>query len=146
MIIVALIRTSILPRAATVQDVPYELFLLQMEGCIGVLMAAVSAFRSLFASQGSRASRKKQNILWTAREKIWDRRKRALGSESDVEANNDLPAIPSATMTGLRSFIGGAAKQDVLMSESDEGSDNLPLAVTKPETLHSQSVSTGDEV
>ena len=145
MIIIALIRTSLIPRATTVQDVPFELFLLQLEGCISVLMAAISAFRSLFASEGSRASRKKQNRVWTAREKIWNRTKRTFGSESSP-GDNVLPSIPSATMTGLRTFIGGGAKPAVLSSEFDEESDSFRMAFKKPETLHTRNESAGEEV
>ena len=145
MIIIALVRISHLPRATTVQDIPFELFLLQLEGCISVLMAAISAFRSLFASEGSRASRKKHNIVWTARERIWNHRKPTLGFESNTETNG-LPSIPSATMTGLRTVMGGDAKPDTLRSEFDEECETFHMALKKPVTLHTRNESAGEEV
>lgn len=143
MIIVGLIKSSKLPRHGTNQDVPYEIFLIQVEASIAVLMASVSAFRPLFASNGSRAARQKQNMNWTPRDSSWKRRNRTPRSESDLETNG-LPYIPSATMTDLRSLIRGGPKTTILESESDEMSDGLPLAVKKPEMLHTRSASDGE--
>ena len=145
MIVVGLVRSSTLPRVNIVQDVPYEIFLLQLEGSIAVLMASVSAFRSLFALGGSRAARKKPNMRWTAREIPWRRGKRSPHSESVLETNG-LPSIPSATMTGLRTFIRGGSKPTDLRSEFDDAPDNYPLTVHRLETLHTQNASAGEEV
>ena len=135
MIILGLFRISALSRPDVVQDVPCEILLLQLEASIAVLMFSLSAFRSLFASEGSRAARRKPNIGWTAGSSLWKRKKRPFHSDSDLETNG-LPSIPSATMTGLRSFIRGSLKPTVLRSESDEIFDDHLLTLTKPETLH----------
>lgn len=145
MIVVGLVRSSTLPRINTVQDVPYEIFLLQLEGSIAVLMASVSVFRSLFASESSRAARKKPNMRWTAREIPWRREKRSPHSESALETNG-LPYIPSATMTGLRTFIRGGPKPTDLRSEFDETPEDYPLAVQKLEPVHTRNPSAGEEV
>ena len=142
MIIIALVRISVLPAEQSVQDVPWELFLLQLEASISVLMAAVSAFRSLFASQGSRASRKKESNTRRARQTFWSRKKSSWRSESYIERNG-LPSIPSATITGLRTFMGGGPKSHGLHFEFDEGLDSLPLNVMKPEPLHTRQQSAG---
>lgn len=144
MIIIGLVRCSLIPRVNAVQDVPYESFLLQLEGSIAVLMASVSVFRSLFASESSRAARKKPNMRWTARGIPWRREKRSPG-ESVLETNG-LPSIPSATMTGLRTFIRGGPKPTSLRSEFDETPEDYPLTVKKPETLHTRDTSAGEEV
>lgn len=143
MIIIGLIRSSTLPRAGVIQDVPYELFLLQMEACIAVLMASVSAFRSLFASEGSRAARRKPNVKWSFRDTPWKRGKRSRRSDSDLETNG-LPSIPSATITGLRSFVHGGSKPTATSSESDDISTEYPLTVKKPEMLHTRNISKGE--
>lgn len=143
MIIVALIRTSTLPRSGIVQDVPYEFFLQQLEASIAVLMASVSVFRSLFVSEGSRAARRNPNMGWTARENLWKRKRRTLHSDSDLETNG-LPFIPSATMTGLRSFIRGRSEPTTLRPESDEISDDHLLALEKPERVHARNPSEGE--
>ena len=135
MIVLGLFRMSVLPRLGAVQDVPYEIFFMQLEASIAVLMASLSAFRSLFATDGSRAARRKPNIGWTAGSNFWKRKKRSPHSDSDLETNG-LPFIPSATMTGLRSFLRGNSKPTILRSESDEISDDHLLTLTKPETLH----------
>ena len=137
MIVVAIVRSSSLPRADTTQDIPYEIFLLQLEGCIAVLMASVSAFRSLFNSEGSRAARKKPKVSWTYPKVPWRRGKKPLGSESDLETNA-LPAIPSATMTGLRTFIRGGPRSTGLRSEFEELPEELPLRETGMGGMHTQ--------
>ena len=138
MIIVGLIRSTTFPKAGVVQDIPYEVFLIQLEASIAVFMASVSAFRSLFAPQGSRAARRKPNIKWSFRGRRLPR------SDSDLETNG-LPAIPGATMTGLRSFIRNSSKPTVMNSESDEISDDFLLTeVTKPEMLHTPDLSKGE--
>lgn len=143
MIVIALVRTTAIPRANVTQDVPFEVFLLQLEGCIAVLMASVSAFRSLFASEGSRGPRKKPT--WSSREKLWYRGKRARRSDSETRTNG-LPSIPSATMTGLRTFINGGPQSTTTRSHFEEAPDDWPLAVRKPETTHSRGTSAGEEV
>lgn len=143
MIVIAVVRTTAIPRAHVTQDVPFEIFLLQLEGCIAVLMASVSAFRSLFASEGSRGPRKKPT--WSSREKLWYRGKRPPRSDSETRTNG-LPSIPSATMTGLRTFINGGPKSTTMGSRFEESSDDWPLAARKPETTHTRSTSAGEDV
>ena len=145
MIVVSSIRATTTPGPNVRQDVPFELFLLLLEGCVAVLMASVSAFHPLFAAEGSRASRKKPNMVWTTHPKFWNRGKRTLGSDFDT-VTNGLPSIPSATMTGLHTLINGGARQTTLRSDFGEASDNWPLTLKRPETLHARSASAAEEV
>ena len=147
MIIVTLIRATVLPSASAskFQDVPYELFLLQVEGCVGVFMASVSAFRSLFASQGSHAAPQRLNFGFSARHIPGFRKSRSIDFESS-DGTNGLPSIPSATMTGLRSFIRGGSKPETLRSEPAEGPDDWPLTVKKLGDAHRRNMSVGEEV
>ncbi|MCJ1479145.1 hypothetical protein MMC13_007829 [Lambiella insularis] len=144
MIVVALIRTTLAPQVGKDQDVPYEIFLFQLEGCIAVFMASVSAFRSLFASHGSRATRKKPHLIWSSRHQLWNRGKTKLrgGTESRT---NGLPSIPSATITGLRTFINGGVSDRPLKSAFEEVSDEYPLGVRKPEESYISSGPSGLE-
>ncbi|MCJ1281732.1 hypothetical protein MMC26_001054 [Xylographa opegraphella] len=135
MIIVALIRTTLCPQLDQTQDVPYELFLFQLEGCIAVFMASVSAFRSLFASHGTRAVRPKPHFLWSSRHQLWNRGKSKLraGTESGT---NGLPSIPSATMTGLRTFINRDGSDGPGALEEKSSAD-WPLTARKQEGSYS---------
>ncbi len=101
------------------------------------------SYRSLFASEGSRGPRKKPT--WSSREKLWYRGKRARRSDSETRTNG-LPSIPSATMTGLRTFINGGPQSTTTRSHFEEAPDDWPLAVRKPETTHSRGTSAGEEV
>ncbi|MCJ1295177.1 hypothetical protein MMC34_006739 [Xylographa carneopallida] len=145
MIIVALIRATIAPRASQAQDVPYEIFLLQLEDCIAVFMASVSAFRSLFASHGSRAARQKPQFLWSSWHQLWYRAKSRLRAGT-ASRTNGLPSIPSATMTGLRTFISGGGSDRPVRLESKKASGEWLLAVRKPEASYSPNTSSGMDV
>ncbi|MCJ1317351.1 hypothetical protein MMC15_002674 [Xylographa vitiligo] len=144
MIVVALIRTTVTPQVNRVQDVPYELLLFQLEGCIAVLMASVSAFRSLFASHGSRAVRQKPQFLWSSRHQLWNGGKTKLRAGTEGRTNG-LPSIPSATMTGLRTFVNGGVSDRLVRLGSEDAPVEWPLAVRKPEESYSPNPSSGME-
>ncbi|MCJ1383275.1 hypothetical protein MMC17_006388 [Xylographa soralifera] len=144
MIILTLFRTTLSPQVNQAQDVPYELFLFQLEGCIAVFMASVSAYRSLFASHGSRAVRHKPQFLWSSRHQLWNRGKTKLRAGTESRTNG-LPSIPSATITGLRSFINGGGSDRPVRLESEEGFGEWPLPIQKPEESYSPNTSSGLE-
>jgi hypothetical protein len=143
MVVIGLVRASgITPGGAETQDVPYELFLQQLEGCISVLMASVSAFRSLFASESRRVQRSPPRFVMSVNQKLWNRRK---NDNADGKPSNGLPSIPSATMTGLRTFINGGSGS-TLKSNFEEIPEEWPLSVKKPPTIHTRTVSTAQEM
>jgi hypothetical protein len=94
----------------------------QMEACMAVSLVSSTAFRSLFMAHA--AKKKEQTPPWyTSTFKRLKRRK-----NPDLEANLDEVAIPSATITGMRTFIqGGREKSKVGMETIDEYSDYRPL-------------------
>jgi hypothetical protein len=141
MIIVAIVRVA----TYSTQDIPFEVFLFQLEACIAVLMASVSAFRSLFASDGSRAVRRKPQFLWSSQHQFWNRAKANKFGDS-TSRTNGLLSIPSATMTGLRTFINGGASDKPSRWDSERASDDWPLSVQKPGECHSSYTSSGLEV
>ncbi|KAI9833649.1 MAG: hypothetical protein M1826_006739 [Phylliscum demangeonii] len=107
MMLTALVRVSGLSTAAGTIDVAWILFWQQFEACVAVALASFTAFRSLFVAdasskasdrrliQPSPRSRSSAARRWTAR------RKRSTDDRGPIK----LPSIPSATLTGLRTFI-----------------------------------------
>lgn len=101
MAIIAIIRVSRIHSVAGI-DMVWEFFWQTMEGCVAVLMASITAFRTVFASHGTRESGEKRwvpSYTWIqrARERKWKNKNNADGDQ--------LPSIPRALMTGMRTFI-----------------------------------------
>lgn len=121
MCVVALIRVSGLT-LANYLDETWMIFWQQMEACVAVMLVSVTAFRSFFVSKESRVSPRRRSptngqvsrkplVHWTKR------------------AGIAIPSIPSATLTGLRTFIKGGAERgasgslqaDTMASSSTQG-------------------------
>lgn len=106
MIIAALIRFSGIGVAGTSIDITWGVFWQFIEGCIAISMVSLTAFRSLFINDGFKLPQKKAKPMWSSREWI---RNRKLREAKKNEIDNNLPAIPSATLTGMRTLIRGGS-------------------------------------
>ena len=83
-----------------------------IEACVAVIMISITAFRSIYVSslQTSRARKQQANNKpWYSSPAAAIRRKRALDRKDD-EFVAGLPTIPSATLTGMRTFIQGGRR------------------------------------
>lgn len=115
MVIIACIR--IIGFNLLSHEYSWHLFWLQVEGSVAVIMVSLTAFRSFFASQGSAARGRKARPWYSSTVAKLRRHKASLG-DHDLE---NLPPIPSATMSGLRTFIRGSG----LNSSGPEAYDEL---------------------
>ena len=99
-------------------DTPWTIFWLQMEACIAVSMASLTAFRSLFfaGANGSEA-RKAKSWYSPAYEKIMSRKNKSRENRESGEAQ--LPDIPTATLKGMRTFIQGGRKPTIMDLRDD---------------------------
>lgn len=106
MIIIAIVRISgflIKPNF----DVVWVSFWLQVEGAVAIMMVSLTAFRSLLGIKAVKAQEKKKL------ERYWLlRRSRLLAKYFKKETQDEfksqqLPSIPGATLTGMRTFING---------------------------------------
>lgn len=126
MAITASVRVSGLKSHGTFDEV--WLFLWQqIEACVAVAMISLTAFRSVYvASAASRARMQGARKPWYSStvELINRRRKQR---PQDEEAMRGLPTIPSATLTGMGTFIQGLHSTTSLQSTSDGDSDAWPL-------------------
>lgn len=102
MVIMAIIRASKMNSKGG--EIVWMIFWQWMEAVVAVLMASITTFRAFLVGQGSLRLNDRQPQAphsWVARIKL---RRKAAASDG-LEEGNQLPAIPSATLTGLRSFI-----------------------------------------
>jgi hypothetical protein len=148
MIIIAVIRASKI-RGAMGVDIVWEFFWQYMEAAVAVMMGSITAFRALFAAHGrskNRSAEERGRKNWATNTFLRMRGRKKSQETGDVEAGDEhgLPHIPSATITGLRTFIRqnnrapglATTKGDPLQSElrtlNEEEDDGIRLTtVTK---------------
>ncbi|MCJ1389307.1 hypothetical protein MMC18_002163 [Xylographa bjoerkii] len=107
MAITAITRISGIKLAGGAVDIVWLAFWQQQECSIAVTMVSVSAFRSFFvvsASNNVSPKKPKSSTYWKNRLL----QKRSASSKDTEKGDNELPQIPSATMTGMRTVIQGA--------------------------------------
>lgn len=97
-------------------DIVWVIFWQQVEACTAVIMVSLSAFRSFFVAHESRLreDRNRNRHWYMSKKKALAWRRRMLQSES--EEMDQLPQIPRATMTGMRTFISGGENNESHMS------------------------------
>jgi len=152
-IVLALIRASGLvtrgqasdmSQSGPILDVVWELYWQFLSTDVGLVLTASTAVRTLFVVK----SQNNESILpqWAKRvyrgltsPRYWRSKRSSGGSEGPSNRSNtqhyDLPAIPSATMTGIRTFINGGGKNawndsSIMRSqviEESSGNDDWPL-------------------
>lgn len=99
MIIIAIVRISSISHKKTAVAIVWELFWLDIEAAIAVIMISVTAFRSLLGIKAQKAREKRKQSKPLVRYF-----KKTPQNESDLV---QLPSIPDATLTGMRTFIHG---------------------------------------
>ncbi|KAI9794619.1 MAG: hypothetical protein M1816_004506 [Peltula sp. TS41687] len=113
MVITAIVRVSALRTRVVILglsmdaiDMTWKHFWQQAEASIAVATISFTAFRSFFVADASRYRRAPPaKPSYSFRQRIWNR-KRSTTSQTESGAGR-LPSIPSATITGLRTFISG---------------------------------------
>ncbi len=101
MVVVASVRFSGTHTHANIVQ-GWEYFWLEVEACVAVCMASLCAFRSIFASDERRARFKKVRPWYSSTVARLRNGKKLSDGIYDL---NNLPAIPSATLSGMRTYI-----------------------------------------
>ena len=101
MVIIACVRVAGLHLHGYV-DVTWLFLWQQMEASMAVAMISLTAFRSIFASHGMRDHNARPWYSSAMR-----RRKSRKMRDSDDGQHMRLPVVPSATSTGVRTFVQG---------------------------------------
>ena len=123
MIVITCIRSPGVQKDAFTVDIDiWQVFWMYVETCAAVCMVSLTAFRSVFASDASNVKGAKIRPWYSSTvAKIRRRKQQDYGLES-------LPIIPSATLSGMRTFIRG---RDSLVCEEMgdlSGSEPIPNA------------------
>lgn len=104
MIVIATVRFSGTHTHSNIVQ-SWEYFWLEVEACVAVCMVSVCAFRSVFAPARRRARLKKARPWYSSTAaRLRKGNKQSIGI-SDLD---NLPAIPSATLSGMRTFLGSS--------------------------------------
>lgn len=149
MIIVALVRISGLRTHKFVMDMQWILFWNEIEACVATIMVSVTAFRQLLGIKTLKA-REKKDRSWHSY------RRRMLYGKSKKNSDNgwdagQLPSIPGARLTGLRTLIRGGQdlKSMTLMTGEDHstnvghdelGGENKKIQITQEISIESEAV------
>lgn len=89
-------------------DSIYLYFWQHVEACVACIMASIVTFRTLFVSGRTRVFKRQKLAPWpSVKQRVWNNMQIFnMAAWEKVENERELlPAIPSATVTGLRNFI-----------------------------------------
>lgn len=149
MIIVALVRISGLRTHKVFMDIQWLVFWNEVEASVATIMVSVTAFRQLLGIKALKA-REKKNRSW------YSYRRRLLYGKCKQNSDNgwdagQLPSIPGARLTGLRTLIHGGQdlKSMTLMTGEDHstnvghnelGGENQKIQITQEISIESEAV------
>lgn len=105
MIITAIVQISRLHSSNESIDVQWGAFFQQVEASASVITVSLTAFRSMLGLKALK-SREKEVRAWYSYRRIAWLKKGHKTSESETDGDQ-LPAMPSATLTGMRTSIRG---------------------------------------
>ena len=118
-------------------DLQWNFFWHIIEASVAVTVVSLTTFRSLYGIKTLQQERKKKdpNGTWLSyyRKKAFNRKKQGrvdkLGNPTSNDDSSPWPTIPSATLTGMRTLIGGARGKSPLPLSGRDGLlsvDNMP--------------------
>lgn len=107
-------------------DITWQVFWQYIEACIAIIMGSATAFRTLFVGENSRQTPEKKPSYSFRLHLL--RRNDSTGERSDWEGANErhLPIVPSATLSGLRTFIHRHGRTKVGMTTRRSDWETLP--------------------
>ena len=101
MIVIAFVRISGY-RAHGSYGYTWQAFWMEFEACVAIIMVSLTAFRSLFVTAEIKSSRTKFGPWYSSSVARLRKVRKPPASGYHTEG---LPAIPTATLTGMRTFI-----------------------------------------
>ncbi|KAL8687753.1 MAG: hypothetical protein Q9218_006168 [Villophora microphyllina] len=145
MVLIAIIRIS---QVHTATYNIWATFWQQLEGCVAILMVSLTAFRTLFVSSPQASREKAQKPSDSYRRRLWYKQKgsseEGKGSGSVERAKVVNVTLPSATLTGMRTFIRGSPRASMAAPDREYRKDprHDTIHVTHDLDWDSDSVST----
>ena len=101
MALIALVRMGGYRFQGTI-DATWQVFWQYVEACVAIIMGSATAFRTLFVGENSRKAPQKK-FSYSIRQRLM--RKSSLEKDWEDTNGRHLPTVPSATLSGLRTFI-----------------------------------------
>lgn len=124
-VIVTVVITQIsglhVPGSSTI-DVVWEVYWQYVEAMVAIIIVCLSAFRSFFIQHNTR-NQSPPKRSWYAGVKA------SLTNKSSDKEAWELSHIPGATLTGIRTYIGGTGRENVHGTDNIQNQDEdlLPL-------------------
>lgn len=135
MIIVAMVRISGLRIGGTNIDIQWQIFWHDVEANIAVIMVSVTAVRSLLGLKAVKSREKKERVWYSHCRKLLFR------EEHENLDGGQLPSIPGATLTGIRTFIRGNRDSNWMISRGHELSSRDDMTEAEQHIKTSQTTS-----
>jgi hypothetical protein len=110
-IAMALVSVSDLPRMNAIDAPVYILFWQYMKASVAILMASLTAFPNMFVLQKEKKTREERMKRPVYSWQNWGHRTKS------NDAEEGLPEVPRAIITGIRSFIRGYDRTAIEKSE-----------------------------
>lgn len=115
MIVAAIMRCPSLRLAHPYTDMVWEVFWHFVEACLALMTVSVNAIRPLFVSDDLKVLHQREGPACSSSE--WFRNsKNCLHSIHEMDY---LPSVPTAALTGIRTWIRRDSKIPAMTSESD---------------------------
>ena len=112
--LIAIVRVSGIRYHGNI-DYTWIFFWQHIEVCVAISMVSLTAFRSLFVTTKRQAAAIKAKPWYSSQTlRLRATKREKLGSGG----HEKLPSIPSATITGMRTFIRGGQRMTTLDSEA----------------------------
>lgn len=119
MIIISVVQVSGARIHQDVLDVQWLAFWNEVEATIATIMVSVTAFRQLLGMKSLKA-RAQRDRSWYYRRRLLFRKNFKKSSENEWDTGQ-LPSIPGAKLTGLRTLIRGGRDLESVMTCEDHG-------------------------
>ena len=114
LIVIALVRISSTKKGNTV-DTTWQIFFQFFEPNVAILAACFSAFRSLFVINSSKRHAHNARATYSIRQRLFRK------PPADHQPLEDLPPVPRATLTGMRTVIWqNQRRKDTVLCTSDQ--------------------------
>ena len=148
MIIIAIVRVSGFLKNHDIDPV-WAIFWHQVEAAVAIITVSITAFRSLLGIKALKArERKKRERSWFSHHQQKLRARYFQKSTQDEEPTlGQLPSIPTATLTGIRTFINdngvGILGNSEPMGMTHNSDEDLPrVASHEPQQIRVAQLST----
>lgn len=114
MIMIAIVRISVTEVGSNAIDTQWSTFWQNVEADAAVITVSITAFRSMLGVKASKVREKKDRSWYSYRRRFLSRKAKSQETELDMD---QLPSIPGASMTGMRTFIRGHRNSNLMASE-----------------------------